>query len=194
MTFFFWHYNFWGKLFGKNSLILDNVEVKSYSPSLPTLFPFPSLALPTFHRFTTFPFPFNPTFLLTSLLLPFPVPSVVPYIALSLSTFLIPSQPTPFPLNLSLFLSTFPVATYPYPFLLTPTLLIHFHKFPRPTSLPTRPTLLFFPLLPFPFSFSFFFPFFFHLSFPSPPLGTLIYFRLGGRGNKFYTTLRPFLP
>ena len=78
------------------------LEVKSSSPP-----PFPSLLyLSTFHRFSTFPFPLFPfpsyptlgTFLLSSsyltILLPFPVPSVVPYIPLSLSTFLLPSQPS----------------------------------------------------------------------------------------------------
>ena len=59
------HYNYWGKLFVKNSLILckvmqicSYVEVKSSSPSL---FPFPLLLyMPTLHRFSTFPFPSFP--------------------------------------------------------------------------------------------------------------------------------------
>ena len=59
--FFILHFNYWGKLFMKNSLILDiklcgYVEVKSSSPP-----PFPSLLyLSTFHRFSTFPFPLFP--------------------------------------------------------------------------------------------------------------------------------------
>ena len=98
------------------------LEVKSSSPP-----PFPSLLyLSTFHRFSTFPFPLFPfpsyptlgTFLLSSsyltILLPFPVPSVVPYIPLSLSTFLLPqfpiflfpSQPSFFRLNLPSLSST----------------------------------------------------------------------------------------
>ena len=110
----------------KNSLILDiklcgYVEVKSSSPP-----PFPSLLyLSTFHRFSTFPFPLFPfhsyptlPFSYLPLTLPFYFPSIVPYIPLSLSTVLLPSQPSftffrgypsPFPLIFHLpFLPFFP--------------------------------------------------------------------------------------
>ena len=85
--------------------------------------------MPTFHWFSTypfpsFPFPNYPTFLLPSPYTP-PVPSVVPSIPRSLSTFPpsfplyhpLSSQPSSFPLNLPLSLPTFLFLTFPLPYL-----------------------------------------------------------------------------
>ena len=117
------------------------------------VFPFPSLLyLPTFHRLSTFPslrshfLPTLPSSYLP-LLLPFPVPSVVSYIPLSLSTFPFSTQPSPSLLFL------FPTYLFPY---LSSSLPINF--------------LLFFLV-----SFTSFFPFSFPCPFPFPPLGSLIF-------------------
>ena len=66
------------------------------------------------------------------LILPFPVPSVVPYIPLYLSTFFIPSQPSSFPLNLSLSLSTFLFPSQSSSFPLKPSPSLPF-PFPHPS-------------------------------------------------------------
>ena len=83
--------------------------------------PFPSQYSPFFHLFICQPsINYRPSPSLSTLpssyllfLLHFPAPSVVPYIPLSLSIYLIPSQPSHFPLYLPL--PTFPVPTYPFP-------------------------------------------------------------------------------
>ena len=85
--------------------------------------------MPTFHWFSTypfpsFPFPNYPTFLFPSPYTP-RVPSVVPSIPRSLSTFPpsfplnhpLSSQPSSFPLNLPLSLPTFLFLTFPLPYL-----------------------------------------------------------------------------
>ena len=102
----------------KNSLILDRVTWLCKGKELLL---FPSLysqflhffKLPTFHRFAAFPFPIYPP-----LLLPSPVPSIVLYIPLSLSTFLLHFQPSPFKLYFSpfhfIFLSFFILLPLPF--------------------------------------------------------------------------------
>jgi len=118
--FYILNYNYWGKLFVKNSLILEKVryvEVKSSSPFLPyTPLSFTSLSanLPSifYSSLTTLPSRFpTPSFYLP-LLLPFPIflfPSLsrsslyssFPHnLPLSISIFPFPSQSSPFPLNL----------------------------------------------------------------------------------------------
>ena len=124
------------------------------------LFPFPSLLyLPTLHRFSTFPFP------------SFPFPSSLP------------SPSTSLPSSLSL--PVFPILLFP--------------SQPSPFTLPTFPPSLFccylflYFFLPLflsfsPFSLPFLFPSpFFHFSFPSPLLGSLISFSLQGGGRILYT-------
>ena len=93
-----------------------------YSPFLqfficqPSIGSLPSLSLPS-PSLSTSPFSFLP------LLLPFPVPSVVPYIPHSLSTFPFPSQSSPFSPNLPrpYFSSSLPISfpTYLLPYLST---------------------------------------------------------------------------
>jgi hypothetical protein len=135
-VFFLLHYNYWGKLFMKNSPILDKVcsyvEVKSSSPSFhffigqPSMdcLPSPSPRSPSLSTLpspsTSLPCPFRSSLYsffsqnLPYSLKPSPFPLNLP---LSLSIFPFPSQPFPFPLNLSLFLSTFlfPLSTVPFP-------------------------------------------------------------------------------
>ena len=154
----------------KNSLILDKVMQlcrKSSSPSLVYTLLFFTY-LPTFHRFSSFLFLAShllstlPSFYLP-LLLPFPVPSVVLYIPLSLSSFLILSK---FPFSLSS--SPFPSQSSPSLLFLFPTYSLP--TFPLPNS-PPYPPLPFFhyyqvPLFPYFFPFvspSLFLPFFFPL-------------------------------
>ena len=175
--------------------------------------PFPSLYSPFLHFFicqpsidslpspslTTLPSSYLP------LLLPFPVPFVVP---LSLSTFLLPFQP-------SLSLPTFPFPTFPLPYQ-SPSLLISFPAYPLlylslpspPPTFPPSPSFSLFRSYPFlyfflPLFLSFspslfsnslispFFPLFLSpILFPVPSLfllfssGSLIYFPAsGGREN-----------
>ena len=118
----------------------------------PLSFTFLSVNLPD--RFSTFPFPVFPFPIYPT----FPVPSVVPYIPLSLSIF-------SFPPNL------------PRPFLST--------SFSSP-SRPFFPLLPFSFSCHFPFSFPFP-PFPFTFSFPSPPLGAMIFFLPRGGGRISYT-------
>ena len=83
------------------------------------IFPLPSLLyLPTFHWFSTFPFPafpfpIYPTFLNFPFYFPSLYSSFPLNLPLSLSTFPFPSQSSPFPLNLPLSLSTFPFPSHP---------------------------------------------------------------------------------
>ena len=169
----------------KNSLILEEVmwlcrgkELQSFP-----IFPFPSLLyLPTFQvslRSPSISSLSTPPSSYLPLLLPFPVPSIVPYISLSLSTFrftlnlLCPSQPTTslqflFPTFIFPYLSLFPPISFPtylLPYLST--------SLPSP-SLPFH--FPFFPLLSFSFPPFFFLLFFllFFFPFPSPSLGSLI--------------------
>ena len=157
----------------KNSLILEEVmwlcrgkELQSFP-----IFPFPSLLyLPTFQvslRSPSISSLSTPPSSYLPLLLPFPVPSIVPYISLSLSTFrftlnlLCPSQPTTslqflFPTFIFPYLSLFPPISFPtylLPYLSTslpsPSLPFHFPFFP----------LLSFLFPPFSFFFSFSFSF-----------------------------------
>ena len=165
-------------------------------PSLPSLFFYP----PTFHRFSTFPFPAFPFPIYPTFLLPSPSTSLPCSFRCSLYSL--------FPLNLPQSLGTFPFPSQPSPSLLflfptylfpnlSPLLPIHIPPFP----LPTFPILPFFSLLPFPFSFTFIFPFSFHFppftfpfsfsfsfSFTSHSLGSLIFSSPPPRGEKdFYT-------
>ena len=145
-------------------------DIKSSSPSLPYIplsffifhpfidsLPSPSLRPPSL---STLPSSYLPP------LLPFPVPSLVPYITLSVLTFPFPTQSSPFPPNLpwpylSSFLSiSFPTCLLAY---LSPSYLS--------TSLPS-PTLPLFPSLSF------------------PPLGSLISPPPQG-GKEFYSRLNP---
>ena len=183
-TFFILHYNYWGKLFEKNSLILykvRNVELQPF-PSLYSHFlpfficqPFidslPSPSLTTLPHTVFLPSP--------SISLPFPYhfPSVVTYIPLfplnlphSLSIFPFPFQSflslLPFPVTLRLlFSSPFPFF-FPLPFPPFSSLF----SFPFSLSFSFPFSLSFSFLFSLPFSFSFPFPY----SFPSPPLGSLI--------------------
>ena len=157
--------------------------VSCRAPALPLtyiLLSFTSLS-PTFHRFSTFPFPIYPIFFLPPLLLPF---------QLSLpqcSIFIFPFQPSSFPFNLPLSIPTFHVPTFPLPYISLslpisfPTYLLHYLSISLPTFPPSSPfpffrcysspfLLLFsspfpfiFPTLFTPFSFFFSFPFFFLL-------------------------------
>ena len=123
--------------------------------------PSPSLRFPSL---STLPFSY------LTLLLPFPVPSVVPHIPLSFLTFLIHSQPSPFPPNLP---RPYVCSSLPFSF---PTYLLSYLSSFLPISFPTY-------LLPFlPPPFSLFLPLPFPLSFPSPPLGAMID---GGGGKTF---------
>ena len=122
--------------------------------------PFPSQYSPFFHLFICQPsINYRPSPSLSTLpssyllfLLHFPATSVVPYIPLSLSIYLIPSQPSHFPLYLPL--PTFPVPTFPLSYLSL--------SLPSPFL-----TLPFFPRLP--FSFIFFFSFSLHFPVPFYP-------------------------
>ena len=160
------------------------VELKSSSlflPYIPLSFTSLSAILPSIPYLTLpfVPLPYLPylllifPFYLPSLVLPcsFPVPSFVPYIPLSLSTFLIPSQPSPFPLNLPFSLSIFLFPSQPFPSLLFlfPTYLFPYLS-PSLSSiylllsllLPTvlLPNPSFFSAVTFPLFLNFFLPFF----------------------------------
>ena len=140
------------KIICENCLVSEKVryeEVKSSNPSLPksSFLPY----LPTLHHF--FPFPFtslhSPYILLTSL------PSIsIPYLSCPfcgplIHIFVVPFQPSSFPINLPisvaiLFLPTFLFPTLPLPYsspslptLLLPSPPISFPPYPSP-SLPTH--------------------------------------------------------
>ena len=155
------HYNYWEKLFMKNSLIFDKfmwICTGQELHALPfPLFPFSSLVyLPTFHQSLPSPllrFPSLTTLPSPSTSLPCPfrssLYSSVPLnLPLSLSTFLFPFQHSSFPLNLPLSLSTFLFPSQPssLPLNLPPSI----STFPFPSK--PYPSLLFlFPTYIFPF-------------------------------------------
>ena len=152
-------YNYWGKLFVKNYLILDKVrygeESRAPGPSLSYITLSLLLYLPTFLRFSTFPFPNYPTFPIL-----FPLPSTLtslPYLPLPFRSslipiFLFPYQLSPFPLNLTLpcFSSSLSLSltirfpSYPLPCLPFP------QTHPSFSSVVTLPLFLFF-FIPFSF-------------------------------------------
>ena len=115
-----------------------------HSPSTSLHFPFHSSLYSSFppSPSSSFHFPFRsslyssfPRFHIP-LLLPFTFPSEVPYIPLSTSTFLIPSQPFPFPLNILLSLPTFPVPISPLLYLSLSLPTISFPTYPLPSLSP----------------------------------------------------------
>ena len=145
----------------------------SSSPTLPfPIFLFSSLHyLPTFHRFSTFPFPafffiIYPNFLLpspsTSLCCPFRSSLYSSF----LSTFPFPSQPSPSLL--------FRLPTYLFLYL-SPSPPINFPLFPLPTFFPTLHVIRGYSS-PFPLLFSSPFPFIFPLPFPPFLLPLLFHF------------------